>query len=778
MVLALIVALVAPFSAGASGQTGGACNVTQTLTINNTIHTPVPLFGGGGGPGPYGVAVDADGNIYAADVTSNRVYGFDSTGTQTLTISQSSWPAFTDPDGIAVDAGGNIYVGNPDWPASIQKFDAAGSRLGWIYRDAVGSTVPTGLFRNSRGIAVDDAHGYLYFAEAGGGVARIYKATTGLVSVQVLIDNPTPDPDFNAVGGVAVDADGNVLVAGNYWDVSSSSYRGIVYKFDSSGIQLDTLTNPVLTLGTNGVAVDDDGNIYVSDDGDNVPGVDATAGVYGFRPSGELFLTINNLTTAPAPLFADPHYVAVDGSGQHLYVSDRWSNTIYRFDVVCNQPPVADPNGPYLFPLAAGPFDGSGSTDPDVDPLTYLWDFGDGNTGTGVAPFHTYTEAGIYDVCLTVTDPGDLSDAACTSAVIYDPSAGFVTGGGWFNSPAGSFSTVPWVQGFESGTEGWFDSSDAWYGTVDRVTSGTGGITSASGDYHAMVSGDADSGPFSRFDGYRDAWPGTWVAEVDVYLDPTWTAGTGFDYSVAANGSDGNHQRDFIFHVAKDTSTGKLLVAGSNNTNFAPREDLESINHYVVDAAGWYTLRHTFRDQSGQLAVDLQLVDTGGNVLFTETRTDATDLISTEVGGNRYSWFTFINADGGIAVDNHQLSISDATDLVGKATFGFVSKYKKGASAPTGDTEFQFKAGDLNFHSTSYDWLVVTGSNFAKFKGVGTINGAPGEYKFQIWAGDNSPDTFRIKIWAEAGGGEVVVYDNGMHQPINGGSIVIHTKKK
>jgi hypothetical protein len=76
----------------------------------------------------------------------------------------------------------------------------------------------------------------------------------------------------------------------------------------------------------------------------------------------------------------------------------------------------------------------------------------------------------------------------------------------------------------------------------------------------------------------------------------------------------------------------------------------------------------------------------------------------------------------------------------------------------------------------------VTGSNFAKFKGSGTINGdiAPnGEmYKFQIWAGDNSPDTFRIKIWYEQGVGEVVVYDNGMHQPIGGGSIIIHTKKK
>jgi hypothetical protein len=114
----------------------------------------------------------------------------------------------------------------------------------------------------------------------------------------------------------------------------------------------------------------------------------------------------------------------------------------------------------------------------------------------------------------------------------------------------------------------------------------------------------------------------------------------------------------------------------------------------------------------------------------------------------------------------------------GKATFGFVAKYKKGAHFPVGNTEFQFHAGDLNFHSISYDWLVVTGSNYAMFKGVGTINGE-GEYKFRIWAGDDEPDTFRIKIWEEDEfANEIVIYDNGMDQALGGGSIVIHTKKK
>src|SRR5262249_19710179 len=48
------------------------------------------------------------------------------------------------------------------------------------------------------------------------------------------------------------------------------------------------------------------------------------------------------------------------------------------------------------------------------------------------------------------------------------------------------------------------------------------------------------------------------------------------------------------------------------------------------------------------------------------------------------------------------------TALTGRANFGFVSKYAKGANAPTGETEFNFQVGNFNFHSTYYDWLVVS----------------------------------------------------------------------
>jgi hypothetical protein len=120
--------------------------------------------------------------------------------------------------------------------------------------------------------------------------------------------------------------------------------------------------------------------------------------------------------------------------------------------------------------------------------------------------------------------------------------------------------------------------------------------------------------------------------------------------------------------------------------------------------------------------------------------------------------------------------------LTGKATFGFVSKYLKGANTPSGNTQFVFNAGGLNFHSTSYDWLVISGSK-AQYKGYGNLNGESG-YQFMLTATDGAVDMFRIKIW-KIGSGEVV-YDNQMGSAdsselstqIGGGSIVIHVPLK
>jgi len=58
-------------------------------------------------------------------------------------------------------------------------------------------------------------------------------------------------------------------------------------------------------------------------------------------------------------------------------------------------------------------FDASGSSDPDAaDTLTYLWDFGTGDTATGVTAVYAFADVGKYIVTLTVTDDHGDSDTA------------------------------------------------------------------------------------------------------------------------------------------------------------------------------------------------------------------------------------------------------------------------------------------------------------------------------------------------------------------------------
>jgi hypothetical protein len=121
--------------------------------------------------------------------------------------------------------------------------------------------------------------------------------------------------------------------------------------------------------------------------------------------------------------------------------------------------------------------------------------------------------------------------------------------------------------------------------------------------------------------------------------------------------------------------------------------------------------------------------------------------------------------------------------LTGKATFGFNAKYKSGATVPTGNTEFQFPAANLNFHATSYDWLVIT-TNQAQYQGSGTINGS-GNYGFLVTAQDNggtTPDELRLQIWDKSNN-NTVVYDTqpgapttaAPTTPLGGGRIQVHT---
>jgi hypothetical protein len=264
-------------------------------------------------------------------------------------------------------------------------------------------------------------------------------------------------------------------------------------------------------------------------------------------------------------------------------------------------------------------------------------------------------------------------------------------------APAGAAAPTDYFEGFEAtgstDAPGWYDFDDYGdYGVIDRVPSGTDGIVSSSGAFHATVSPAPGTGfnpgfgpcnvsggpecyvgPFSRFDGYSDTFPAEgWVAELDVYLDPSWASGTGFDVSVAASTSAGGHLRDFIFHVMLiddgGSNDGKLLVNGSNNSDSTPNPyKLQNENggsFYEVTSAGWYTLQWSFRDAGGYLAVDYNLIDASDSVAWTVTRGNVLDTIPAVVGGNRYMWFTGLSPASTFAVDNQALCVGGCTTLL------------------------------------------------------------------------------------------------------------------
>ena len=87
--------------------------------------------------------------------------------------------------------------------------------------------------------------------------------------------------------------------------------------------------------------------------------------------------------------------------------------------VLPNNDPTADSGGPYVGNVSENiTFDGSGSNDSDGTIAEYSWDFGDGTTGSGVETTYIYTEEGVYNVTLTVTDDDDATNSEITTATV------------------------------------------------------------------------------------------------------------------------------------------------------------------------------------------------------------------------------------------------------------------------------------------------------------------------------------------------------------------------
>jgi hypothetical protein len=140
------------------------------------------------------------------------------------------------------------------------------------------------------------------------------------------------------------------------------------------------------------------------------------------------------------------------------------------------------------------------------------------------------------------------------------------------------------------------------------------------------------------------------------------------------------------------------------------------------------------------------------------------------------------NVSGSGSVQSPPGAYTPDPSISGKASFGFLARYRQGAFVPDGHTHFRFRAADFVFQSDAYEWLVVAGPH-AKYKGAGSVNGVAG-YRFMLTAtdgerpGGGGVDRLHLKVWASSGG---VIYDNepgvaddaSATQAIDSGHIVI-----
>src|SRR5262245_4566065 len=152
------------------------------------------------------------------------------------------------------------------------------------------------------------------------------------------------------------------------------------------------------------------------------------------KVSGPLFLTVTTTDATHGNAHLAPGFGAAGTYGATVRATDTGSlSNDKSFNITvnaaANRPPVANADGPYLGTIGVPVnFNGSGSSDPDGNPLTYAWDFGDASTGSGPTPSHTYAAAGTYTVTLTVTDNGTppLSDSDTSTATITNALPAFV----------------------------------------------------------------------------------------------------------------------------------------------------------------------------------------------------------------------------------------------------------------------------------------------------------------------------------------------------------------
>ena len=302
---------------------------------------------------PISVAIDAGGNQYIADSANDTIRKISPAGTVSTFAGLVGNPGgaagagtnaqFLAPQGTAADSAGNIYVADTGNHV-IRKITSTGSVS--TYAGSAGVTNNTdgagtnAAFYFPQGITAD-ASNNLYVADTGNNTIRKIAASSGAVTTLAgqanhpgSLDAAKTNAQFNNPTGIAADTAGNIYVADTLnHTIRKITATGVVTTVAGmAGVygSSDGTNSSALFYEPKGIALDNLGNIFVADSGNNT--------IRELSPSGTNWVvtTVAGLASVSGSadgstsnaLFFQPAGMAFNSFLGSLFVADSGNNTI------------------------------------------------------------------------------------------------------------------------------------------------------------------------------------------------------------------------------------------------------------------------------------------------------------------------------------------------------------------------------------------------------------------------------------------------------------------